>query len=71
METTGGSTNHKRFRGGGNAADVRTDGELVPQAALSVVVVPGRTSLRMKNSAKKEAAFLESFLWVRCSSVIK
>ena len=37
-----------------NAGDVRTDGELVPQAALSVVVVPGRTSLRMKNSAKRK-----------------
>lgn len=60
METTGGSTNHKRFRGGGNAADVRTDGELVPQAALSVVVVPGRTSLRMKNSAKG-SCFLGKF----------
>lgn len=54
METTGGSTNHKRLRGGGHAADVRTDGALVPQAALSVVVVPGRTPLRMKNSAKRK-----------------
>lgn len=39
---------------GENAGDVRTDGELVPQAALSVVVVPGRMSLRMKNSAKRK-----------------